>query len=71
MEDGFTVTNTNTETISIPVEKHWIGPMTDSVDITLVKDEEDTENTLVLNAQNEWKDSFENLPKYDEKGWIT
>lgn len=67
MEDGFTVTNTNTETISIPVEKHWIGPMTDSVDITLVKDEEDTENTLVLNAQNEWKDSFENLPKYDEK----
>ncbi|MDY5233578.1 MAG: Cna B-type domain-containing protein [Faecalicoccus sp.] len=67
MEDGFTVTNTNTETISIPVEKHWIGPMIDSVDITLVKDEEDTENTLVLNAQNEWKDSFENLPKYDEK----
>ncbi len=67
MEDGFTVTNTNTETVSIPVEKHWIGPMTDSVDITLVKDEEDTENTLVLNAQNEWKDSFENLPKYDEK----
>lgn len=67
MEDGFTVTNTNTETVSIPIEKHWIGPMTDSVDITLVKDEEDTENTLVLNAQNEWKDSFENLPKYDEK----
>lgn len=67
MEDGFTVTNTNTETISIPVEKHWIGPIIDSVDITLVKDEEDTENTLVLNAQNEWKDSFENLPKYDEK----
>ena len=67
MEDGFTVTNTNTETVSIPVEKHWIGPMTDSVDITLVKDGEDTENTLVLNAQNEWKDSFENLPKYDEK----
>lgn len=67
MEDGFTVTNTNTETVSIPVEKHWIGPMTDSVDITLVKDEEDTENTLVLNAQNEWKDFFENLPKYDEK----
>ena len=67
MEDGFTVTNTNTETVSISVEKHWIGPMTDSVDITLVKDEEDTENTLVLNAQNEWKDSFENLPKYDEK----
>lgn len=67
VEDGFTVTNTNIETVSIPVEKHWIGPMTDSVDITLVKDEKDTENTLVLNAQNEWKDSFENLLKYDEK----
>src|SRR5699024_5892009 len=33
--DGYTITNTNTETINIPVEKKWIGPVTEEVTIKL------------------------------------
>ena len=65
MEDGFTVTNTNTETVTIPVEKQWIGPMQDSVEVTLVKDGKDTKSHLTLNAENGWKASFDELMKYD------
>lgn len=65
MEDGFTVTNTNTETVTIPVEKRWIGPMQDSVEVTLVKDGKDTKSHLTLNAENGWKASFDELMKYD------
>lgn len=67
MDDGFTITNTNTETVSVPVTKQWIGPMQDAAEVILVKDGADTKSTLVLNAQNGWKDSFENLMKYDRK----
>lgn len=65
MEDGFTVTNTNTETVTIPVEKQWIGPMQDSAEVTLVKDGKDTKSHLTLNAENGWKASFDELVKYD------
>lgn len=65
MKDGFTVTNTNTETVTIPVEKQWIGPMQDSVEVTLVKDGKDTKSHLTLNAENGWKASFDELMKYD------
>lgn len=65
MKDGFTVTNTNTETVTIPVEKQWIGPMQDSAEVTLVKDGKDTKSHLTLNAENGWKASFDELMKYD------
>lgn len=65
MEDGFTVTNTNTETVTIPVEKQWIGPMQDYAEVTLVKDGKDTKSHLTLNAENGWKASFDELIKYD------
>lgn len=65
MKDGFTVTNKNTETVTIPVEKRWIGPMQDSVEVTLVKDGKDTKSHLTLNAENGWKASFDELMKYD------
>lgn len=65
MEDGFTVTNTNTETVTIPVEKQWIGPMQDYAEVTLVKDGKDTKSHLTLNAENGWKASFDELMKYD------
>lgn len=65
MKDGFTVTNTNTETVTIPVGKRWIGPMQDSVEVTLVKDGKDTKSHLTLNAENGWKASFDELIKYD------
>lgn len=65
MKDGFTVTNTNTETVTIPVEKRWIGPMQDSAEVTLVKDGKDTKSHLTLNAENGWKASFDELVKYD------
>lgn len=65
MKDGFTVTNKNTETVTIPVEKRWIGPMQDSVEVTLIKDGKDTKSHLTLNAENGWKASFDELMKYD------
>lgn len=41
--------------------------MKDSAEVTLVKDGKDTQSILTLNAQNEWKASFNNLMKYDRK----
>lgn len=68
MESGFEITNTNIETLSIPVSKVWIGPEHDAIEVTLIKDGEKTDQTLTLNADNGWTDSFRNLNKYDVDG---
>lgn len=62
---GYTVTNTNTETMTIPVEKKWIGKEGSQVDVKLLVDGEEKE-TLTLNAANQWKGEFKNLYKYDQ-----
>lgn len=63
-ETGYTVANTNTEKISIPVTKTWVGPSADSVTIRLMNG--DTEvASLELNAGNNWQYTFTDLPKYD------
>ena len=62
---GYTVTNTNTETMTIPVEKKWIGKEGSQVDVKLLVDGEEKE-TLTLNAVNQWKGEFKNLYKYDQ-----
>ncbi|MBO1003350.1 Cna B-type domain-containing protein [Pseudogracilibacillus auburnensis] len=67
VEDGFTFTNTNNETLEIDVEKKWIGPGKDSVTVKLFANGEDTEDTLVLNGDNNWSGTFDNLRKYDEE----
>ena len=34
-QQGYTVTNQNTETIEIPVTKNWIGPASEAVTVHL------------------------------------
>ena len=63
-ENGFTITNSSTETIEIPVEKQWIGPAAESVTIRLFADGLEQEN-IVLSEDNDWKYVFTDLDKYD------
>ncbi|MGI6721877.1 MAG: Cna B-type domain-containing protein [Anaerovoracaceae bacterium] len=65
--DGFVLKNISTENVSVPVEKKWVGPGTDSAEITLVADGTDTDKTLELNESNLWKGTFSDLPKYDDQ----
>ena len=65
MEDGYTITNTNVEKISIPVTKTWVGKKADSVTVKLLADNNDTGKTLTLNEAGQWKGSFTDLLKYD------
>ena len=68
MEDGFIVTNTYDPyippTVSIPVEKVWIGEELDSVTIALYADGELTSERLVLNAANNWSGRFNGQPQF-------
>ena len=72
--NGFTITNTNTEKVSIPVEKKWDdgdnqdGKRPSSVTVHLLADGTDTGKTVTLNQANSWKDGFANLPKYKDDG---
>ena len=63
-DTGYTITNINTETLEIPVEKRWIGPAAKSVTINLLADGKVTDSA-VLNEENEWKHIFTNLPRYN------
>jgi hypothetical protein len=65
-ENGFIVTNT--ETVTVYVEKIFSQGIEESVTIRLVANGESTDNTIALSADVEWKGSFENLPKYDSEG---
>ena len=68
--DGFVVTNTKEAppVTSVPVEKKWSGDVEadrpDSVTIKLLADGEQTDKSLELTAENGWKGTFEDLPKY-------
>ena len=64
MANGFKITNTNTEKISIPVTKTWVGPAAASATVKLLADGVIKE-TVTLNAAGNWKHTFNNLPKYD------
>ena len=64
MASGFTVTNTNTEKVNIPVTKTWVGKAADSVTVKLLADGV-VKETATLNAAGNWKHTFANLPKYD------
>jgi LPXTG-motif cell wall-anchored protein len=67
---GYVVTNSpSTETVDIPVEKKWAdGASGEEAVIVLVKNGEETDQTLTLTENNSWKGSFTNLPKYDANG---
>ena len=68
---GFTITNTNTEKVDVPVKKEWVGPKTNSVTVHLLADGTDTGKTLTLNETGNWTGTFSNLPKYKDGTTIT
>ena len=65
---GFTITNTNTEKVNVPVKKEWVGPKTNSVTVHLLADGTDTGKTVTLSDANSWTDSFSGLDKYNADG---
>ena len=78
-ENGYNITITNKHEIektSIAVNKVWDDAedqdrkRPESVTITLLKNNESTDQTLVLNKDNEWSDTFENLDKYENGSLI-
>ena len=69
-ERGFTVTNTSTAKVSVPVEKKWVGPAAKKATVRLLADGKDTGESIELSKSNNWKGSFEGLPKYSKSGAV-
>ena len=67
-QGGFTVTNTSTATVNVPVEKKWVGPAAEKATVRLLAGGQDAGKSVELNDANGWKASFEGLPKYDASG---
>ena len=67
-QHGFTVTNTSTAKVDVPVEKRWVGPAADKATVRLLAGGQDSGKSVELNESNGWKSSFEGLPKYDATG---
>ncbi len=70
-DDGtrtYSVKLENQITTQIPVEKIWEGDAEtdrpESIKVNLIADGEETDQVLELNAENDWKGAFQNLPKY-------
>ena len=61
-QTGFTITNTITGKISIPVTKKWVGPEGTSATIHLYAGNEKVASA-VLSKTNEWKYTFKDLEK--------
>lgn len=69
--NGNTITNSLTGKVDIPVEKRWIGGPVDKPEVTIqlaANGNEVTDKILTLNAGNNWKDSFKDLPAFDDTG---
>ena len=69
-ERGFTVTNTSTAKVSVPVEKKWVGPSAEKATVRLLADGKDTGESIELSKSNNWKGSFEGLAKYSKSGAV-
>lgn len=69
-ERGFTVTNTSTAKVSVPVEKKWVGPAAAKATVRLLADGKDTGESAELSKSNSWKHSFEGLAKYSRSGSV-
>ena len=65
---GFTITNTNTEKVDVPVTKTWVGDKGSSVTIHLLADGTDTGKTLTLDEAGNWTGTFSGLDKYNTDG---
>lgn len=62
--EGFIITNTSTDKISIPVEKKWVGEAADSAKVKLFADGSEV-GEVELKEANNWKHVFANLQKYN------
>lgn len=69
-KDGFTVTNASTAKVSVPVEKKWVGPAAEKATVRLLADGKATGDSAELSKSNNWKGSFEGLPKYSKSGAV-
>ena len=72
-ENGYTITNTHTPGLtSVSVNKVWNdnnnqdGVRPGEIVVELLKNEQKTGNTVTLNAENNWADTFDNLPAYED-----
>ena len=77
-ENGYTITNTHTPGLtSVSVNKVWNdnnnqdGIRPGEIVVELLKNEQETGNTVTLNEGNNWADTFDNLPVYEEGEKIT
>ena len=78
LDDGVTITNEFVSPlINIPVEKEWMdennqdGIRPESIEIELFADSEETDvDNLTLNAENNWKGTFTDLPELHEAGEV-
>lgn len=66
--NGFNITNLRVGKRDIEVDKAWIGPKAEKIEVTLYADEETTGKTLTLNEENEWKGNFKDLERYNNEG---
>ena len=64
MTTGYTITNTNTETRSVDVEKKWVGQPVSSITVKLLADGS-IKDTITITSADNWRHTFVNLPKYD------
>ena len=64
-EGKITVDNINTQTVSIPVTKKWVGKEGESATVKLLADGQE-KDTVTLNAAGGWTHTFSDLPKYDQ-----
>ncbi|MDY5731322.1 MAG: Cna B-type domain-containing protein, partial [Eubacteriales bacterium] len=65
--EGFTFTNTNTETVDVKVSKTWVGPQKPATFHITADGRELVDKTVTLNAAP-WEHTFTNLPKYNANG---
>ena len=65
--NGFVVKNTNTEKVSVRVEKKWNGPKQTSVKVNLMADGV-VQKQIELNEGGQWKGEFKELAKYAPDG---
>ena len=65
--NGFVVKNTNTEKVSVRVEKKWNGPKQTSVKVNLMADGV-VQKQIELNEGGSWKGEFKELAKYASDG---
>ncbi len=77
-ENSFTITNTHTPGVtSINVNKVWNdnndqdGVRPDEIQVELLKNGQETGNTITLNERNSWKGTFNNLPVNENGEKIT